>query len=466
MRIAFEQLVAEYPVFADRYCSDEREDRQNIMMLSAAVWAIDCGHEVEVLWDPDTSNRRKGIRVVFLVLFSVAAYQLKNAIDAYRKREDCLVIVCGPHAVSFPGHCLSAGADSVVGRCNRDLFLSILADIQCGQLKPSYSTTRPVTEFPHYVRFKELSLIPEQGFMNVLSSTGCPYDCAFCTDAETPYSRQDPQDVLLNIESSDDELVVLNDPTFGVGRESRALLRELPRIKQRSFVAFTTSSMLRDKEFRQLLSGAGFVMVEVGIENINSTFSKNGAADFASLFSECDFMVLANYIFGYDPRDFLDDTLAFLQKLVDRCPNVLPMIFCPFSLPETPLHKQKLSNGLIFDPSYLCIGNEILSLQLPEAVSPHLYYETVNSLNDRLYDGHASRLREWIECNPRIGQVRKGMMLRMVARQQLVANRFTAWMDLIQTNAPEQFVPFSKRVLQNAVPRFEEYDLAMEPAKR
>src|SRR5262245_49010191 len=105
-RIALQQLFAEYPVTIDRYCSiDGREDRQNVMMMSCAVWAMEEGYDVQLRWDTEKEIDKDGLCAVFIVLFSVAAYQLANAIREFKKIHNCKVIVCGPHAVSFPEHC-------------------------------------------------------------------------------------------------------------------------------------------------------------------------------------------------------------------------------------------------------------------------------------------------------------------------------------------------------------------------
>jgi radical SAM superfamily enzyme YgiQ (UPF0313 family) len=464
MRLAFEHLFAEYPVTVDRYCSDERDDRQSVMMMSCAAWAIESGAEVEVHWEPAAGTQRTGVRAVFLVLFSVAGYALKEAVDRYRAREDCQVIVCGPHAISFPDHCFRAGADAVVELCNRDLFLSILEDLRAGTLKRRYHTDEPVKAFPQQRTFRELGLIPPQPFANVVASTGCPYTCAFCTDATTEYAPQTADAVLQNISSCDERLIIFNDPLFGLGRTGSSILEKLARQRAHYFMAFTTSSLLKASGFRKQLFDAGFLMVEVGLENIHSSFAKNLKVDFIDSFSKCDFLVLVNYIYGLNPRDFDDQTSSFLRELSLRCPNVLPMVFVPFSLPETPLHAEHLKHQGIFDPSYLCIGNEILSMRLEGVGSPAEYYTKLDALNERLYDGHAERLRNWVLQNPRLDEERRQMMLRLVDRHEREAERATGWSRLLAESAPDTYRSFAVDALARAVPNFERYELCLEPS--
>jgi hypothetical protein len=461
MRIAFENIAAEYPVMVDRYCSDDRDNRQDVMMMSCAVWAIEHGCEVEVRWEPAPGAQARGFKAVFLVLFSVAAYALKRSIDSYRAGDDLAVIVCGPHAVSFPEHCFRAGADAVVGHCNRELFLTILDDLARGALKRRYDTAAPLASIPPQGTFRELGLVPQQSYMSVVSSTGCPYTCSFCTDATTPYAAQGSAGVLGSIASSDEPIVIFNDPTFGLGRQGEEVLRGLAGFRDRYFIAFTTASMLKRPPFRALLDAAGFVMVEVGIENINSPFAKNRNADFFEIFADCRFLVLVNYIFGLHPKDFDDATLDFLRELADRCPNVLPMIFAPFSLPETPLHQEHLQAGRLFDPSYLCVGNEILSMHPARPLSPAEYYGRLDALNDRIYDGHEERARQWITGRPGIPDARREVLLQMLRRQQVEAERFGRWSDILLRCAPDACRPFAERVLAEAVPDFGRYELAL-----
>jgi hypothetical protein len=462
-RVAFQQLATEYPVMVDRYCSDDgREDRQSVMMMSCAVWAREEGFDVDLFWDVDPEIDVKGLKAVFITLFSAAAYRLKHTIDKYKSAAaDCRVIVCGPHAISFPDHCYRSGADAVVGRCDRELLVEMLKDIRQGSLKRFYHTQKPIHSFPHQRVFRELGLIPRQSFMNVVTSTGCPYTCEFCTDATTDYAPISSHDALLNIQSSDEPIIVFNDPTFGVGRQGRALLQELCKLDERYFMAFTTNSMIRDATFRTLLSQSGFVLVEIGLENINSKFAKNKNADFLEIFSQCDFLILVNYIWGYDERDLDDNTANFLYDLSRQSPNVFPMVFVPFSLPETAQHHAHLAEGKIFDPSYLCIGNEILSMRVAGATSPRDYYRRLSALNETLYEGHADRMRSWISGNPRIGAQRKQVMLSLVERRERQDEILHQWEAILDQVAPDSYTTFAQEVLRRAVPGFERYELAL-----
>jgi hypothetical protein len=461
MRVVFEQLVAEYPIFSERYCSDQRDDRQNLMMMASAAWAIEAGAQVELHWDREQGAHTAGADAVFLVLFSVAAYQLKCVIDDYRSRSDCRVFVCGPHARSFPDHCYRAGADVVVGLCDQQLFLEMLDDVKRGEVRQHYETARPIARFPSHARLRELELVPEQGFMNVLASTGCPYRCEFCSDAATPYSPLAPADVVQSIATSGEPLVIFNDPTLGIGKGGTEVLEGLAALGDRHFMAFTTSVMLRRPRFRSLLSEAGCLLVEVGIENVNSPFNKNRNTDFASLLVECDFLVLANYIYGYDVRDFSEATEGFLADLVRRCPNVLPMVFVPFSLPEAPLHRSHLDGQRVFDESYLCIGNDILSLRTPGVVSPKAYYARLGDVRARLHDGLTDRARAWVNDHPRLPASRKQVMSTVLDRYDRDGCRFDEWSSRVVKAAPERFAPFAGEVLASAIPHFARYDLAL-----
>jgi hypothetical protein len=461
-KIAFLQIFPEHYVTIDRYFSEDgREDRQNLMMMSCAVWAIEEGFDVQLVRDDETRIDTDGLDAVFIVLFSVAAYRLKHVIDRFRSLPNCRVIVCGPHAVSFPEHCYRAGADTAVGRCNRGLFIEILDGIRTDSLRSSYTTDKPLASFPYQSRFRELGLAPQQNFMNVMSSTGCPYTCEFCTDAAVKYAAVGASEVFDNIRSSDEQFVIFNDPTFGVGREGRALLGQLSGLRERYFAAFTTSSMLRDAEFREQLTEAGFVLVEVGVENINSKFSKNKNVDFIETFSRCDFLILVNYIWGYDSQDAEDATLLFLDELTRACPNIFLMLFAPFSLPETPQHQNLVRDAKIFDPTYLCIGNEIPSIRIAGAASPRDYCEKMLQLNQKLQNGHVERMREWIQNNPRIDRSRKQVMQTMVDRHLAAAVLRDEWAEHILTAAPDSYDSFSQHVMERAIPGFARYDLAL-----
>jgi hypothetical protein len=459
-RIAFEQLGAQYPVTIDRYCSDGRDDRQSIMMLSCAAWAARRGADVEVIWEPESRRRGKGADVVFIVLFSVAAYALKNAIEAYRAQADGYVIVCGPHAISFPEHCHRAGADAVVGRCDEALFLEILADAGTARLRRCYATERPIVRLPHYSEFQKLGFVPEQGFRNALASTGCPYTCSFCTDADSHFATIDAEEVVADIAACEEKLIVFNDPLFGLGTHGKAVMQGLGRLGDRHSMAFTTSSALRQPDMRALFASAGFVLLEVGLENLHTPYAKNRKSDIIEICSQCPFIIIVNYIYGLHAKDFEAATTSYLAELTEQCPNVLPMVFVPFSLPETRLHEQHLKDGRIFDPSYLCVGNEILSMRLPVEMTPAQYYHKLDALNQRLYDGHNARMGHWVAGHPGIPDHRRQVMLDMVRRQAREEDMATTWSETISRLAPDEYAPFADKVLAEAVPDFASYDLA------
>ena len=460
LRIVFEHLSAQYPVPIDRYCSDTREDRQSIMMLSCAAWAAERGADVEVIWEPEFRGRGTGADVVFIVLFSVAAYALKNAIEAYRAQADGYIIVCGPHAISFPEHCYRAGADAVVRRCDQALFLEILTDVKDARLRRSYATERPIARLPRYTEFQKLGFVPAQGFRNALASTGCPYTCSFCTDANSHFATIDAEEVVADIASCDEKLVVFNDPLFGLGAHGKAILQGLSRLGDRHAMAFTTSSALRQPEMRGLFAKAGFVLLEVGLENLHTPYAKNRKSDIIDICARCPFIIIVNYIYGLHPNDFQQETASYLAELTEKCPNVLPMVFVPFSLPETKLHEEHLKEERIFDPSYMCIGNEILSMRLPVDMTPAEYYRRLDALNNRLYEGHNSRMGEWVMQHPGITDYRKAVMLDMVRRQGREEDMATAWSEAISRAAPDNYMPFARNVLAEAVPDFAAYDLA------
>ena len=460
LRIAFEHVVAEYPVPVDRYCSDTREDRQSIMMLSCAAWAAESGADVEVVWEPESRGRAKGADAVFIVLFSVAAYALKKVIEAHRAQADGYIIVCGPHAVSFPEHCHRAGADAVVGRCDEALFLEILRDVKNAKLRRRYATERPIVRLPRYARFQELGFVPAQGFRNALASTGCPYTCSFCTDADSRFATIEAAEVVADIAACEEKLIVFNDPLFGLGTHGKAVMHGLSRLGDRHCMAFTTSSALRQPDMRTLFTDAGFVLLEVGLENLHESYAKNRRSDIIDICSHCPFIIIVNYIYGLHPKDFEQETESYLAELAEKCPNVLPMIFVPFSLPETKLHEEHVKGGRIFDPSYMCIGNEILSMRLPVNMTPAEYYDRLNGLNERLYEDHNARMGRWVAEHPRIPDRRKEVMLDVVRRQGREEETCTAWSETVSRLAPDDYVPFAQDVLAEAVPGFAGYDLA------
>jgi hypothetical protein len=137
-------------------------------------------------------------------------------------------------------------------------------------------------------------------------------------------------------------------------------------------------------------------------------------------------------------------------------------VFGPFSLPETPLHRVHVAEGRIFDPSYLCIGNDLLSMRIAGLPSPREYYRRLIAINDALYRGRGERMRDWIAANPRLSPERRAAMLAIVARQQREEPRVDRWWGHMQEAAPDEYRPFAAEAIGSWVPGFDRYALALD----
>lgn len=175
----------------------------------------------------------------------------------------------------------------------------------------------------------------------LLASSGCPYSCSFCSDANVPFLPVDPEritdDVGFAIERWPGALLAWHDPNFGVRFDEllSAIERALDGRRAR-FLAQSTLSLLTTRRIDRLAE-AGFVALLPGIENWTDYGAKMGLNGLgpeermraaASRLNDIAYRIpflQVNFVFGVDPegeRAHIGLTEAFLHEVPAAWPNV------------------------------------------------------------------------------------------------------------------------------------------------
>ena len=193
----------------------------------------------------------------------------------------------------------------------------------------------------------------------VIASTGCPFGCAFCPFARTPYRLRDVDDVLANLEAvrrMGIRQVHFADWTFGVNRAHTAALLE-GMIGAR--FGFTWSCLSRvdlvDRDLLALLARAGCALVEFGVESgsqaILDRYRKGTTiAQVRQAFDWCReqrIATLATFILGLP-----GETPDSLRETLDLALAIDPT-FCSFNAASprrgTELRREAVTAGAIAD---------------------------------------------------------------------------------------------------------------------
>lgn len=175
----------------------------------------------------------------------------------------------------------------------------------------------------------------------LLASSGCPYSCAFCSDAQVPFLPTEPEAVEADVRFARKRwpgaLLVWHDPNFGVRFDEllTAIERGLDGMPGR-FLAESSLSLLSDDRVERL-ARAGFVGLLPGIENWTDYGAKMGLTRVsaegrmhaaATRFSEMTRLIpfiQVNFVFGVDPESEHENaalTREFLRRVPGAWPNI------------------------------------------------------------------------------------------------------------------------------------------------
>jgi len=165
----------------------------SIMPQAIGVWCEELSQDVwyHILIESDITQLNTDLDLVFISTHTCNAY-LAYCVSNYYKFYEIITVVGGPHAVSYPDECLEY-FDIVVNKCDKSLIAEILGNPQ------SFYNEIVSSEHPEiFPGIKDRWKFIKQNFGNkclsaygrfipALSSIGCPFNCNFCSDADTSY---------------------------------------------------------------------------------------------------------------------------------------------------------------------------------------------------------------------------------------------------------------------------------------
>ncbi|MBI3242030.1 MAG: hypothetical protein HYZ49_07040 [Chloroflexi bacterium] len=172
-----------------------RKQYASLTPQAISVWCRQMGHRVHYttyygFGDPK-ARLPNDLDVVFISAHTPRA-PLAYALSKLFQSEGTRTIIGGPHAKAYSQDCLRY-FDLVVLECDKELIANIIGN----QFKPKsiISSRQPYEDTPTLEeRVPEIRASaffmgrPYPGsFIPMLASMGCPYNCNFCIDWDTPY---------------------------------------------------------------------------------------------------------------------------------------------------------------------------------------------------------------------------------------------------------------------------------------
>ncbi len=343
----------------------------SITPQAIAVWCRRLGHttfyaayygvgDAHRLLPPD-------LDVIFISCYTQVS-PIAYALGVLYRKAGTRTVIGGPHAKAFPVDCLRF-FDLVVQECDQ----SLIADILAGHFDPGslISSAQPFDDVPTVEeRMPEirasaffwgkwplaLSTIP------MLASMGCPYQCNFCIDWNTPYRTLSRDRLAADLRYLTQHLpgtmIVFHDPNFAVKFDQVfAVLEAMPPDTRVPYMMESSLTVLRGERVTRLKE-TNCVLVAPGVESWTDYSNKAGlgrqggvekvnrVVEHFQLLAENVPYLQANFIFGLDTD--MGDTPTDLTKLfMDRAPFVWPAINIPVPFGGTPLYDDLLANNRI-----------------------------------------------------------------------------------------------------------------------
>ncbi len=331
------------------------------------------------------------VDVVIIHFTTASAYRAYQIADLLRKR-GFTIVLCGLHASALPDEALQHADSILLGRGEGNV-LNLLEDLEKDRLRKMYPPRRyeTVSVPPTNVH------LPGFVLMGAVEATrGCPYQCRFCPEANTPmgssFYKRPVKEIIDEIRQIPHKIIMFYDASLTINPAfTKELFQQMKSLNKRFFCNGNVDTLSKDEELVKLSHQAGCIAWLVGFESVSqktidavgkstNVIEKYGSV--VDLIHQYKMAVIGDFMFGFDsdtPSVF-DNTLTFIRKL--RIDVADFSILTPF--PGTPLFDQfDRENRLITrDWSKYSMNNVVFR---PKQMSPDELKNGVNMLYQSFY---------------------------------------------------------------------------------
>jgi radical SAM superfamily enzyme YgiQ (UPF0313 family) len=324
----------------------------------------------------------------FSTTTSSRAYDLA---DKYREK-NIPVVLAGLHASALPEEAL-AHADSVLIGRGEGNVLDLLKDLEKGKLKRRYEP-RPYESYRIPLTTVELP-----GFMMtgaIEATRGCPYQCHFCPEANTPagstFFHRPVEDVIEELRHIPQKTIMFYDASLTIDPSyTKELFRQMMPLHKRFFCNGNVDVLAQDEELIALSKKAGCIAWLIGFESISQETlddvgkRTNTVETYKSVVDTIHahhMAVIGDFMFGFD-TDTPDVFGKTLEIIVDLGIDVADFsILTPF--PGTPMFSLFKNQGRILTTKWQDYNMQTVVFQPKHMSAAQLKYGVV-SLYARFY---------------------------------------------------------------------------------
>lgn len=394
----------------------------SIMPQVVGVWAEELGCEVHYALYTGEGDPRSALPpdldVLFVSAFTSAAAIAYWVSRSFRER-GVVTVLGGPHARAYPEDA-ARHFDYVVGLADRALIRDLLQGCAPQAEGVRLAAARQPDGLPGVrERWRYVQAVIDRAklFAGVamLGSVGCPYTCAFCTDARIDYRAlpydQIREDLAFLRRRLAKPVVAWHDPNFAVRFDDYMdLLETAGPPGSLRFVCESSLSILTEARLERL-ARSGCIGVIVGIETWYDFSRKarqggsRGADKMASVAEHVAALarripyVQSNFVLGMD-QDAGDEPFALTRAFLDRVPATYPAfsLFTAFGR-AAPLGEALRAKGRVLDVPFVFQDCASLHNVRLENYDPPGFYDRVGAL---LLDAYAPR-RTWARLSGGLG---------------------------------------------------------------
>lgn len=302
-------------------------------------------HQVDIINERyDPVNISEKYDVVIIHFSTASSYRAYEIADEFRNRGVC-VILSGLHASAVPNEALHHADSVLLGRGEGNI-LDLLDDLHNNSLKKIY----PPKSYDSYEIPQTRINLPGFVMVNAVeASRGCPYQCLFCPESNTPlgnsFFARPINEVVNEIKNIPQKIFMFYDASLTIDASyTKELFKLMIPLKKHFFCNGNVNVLSKDEELVSLSKQAGCIGWLIGFESISQQTidamgkKSNNISNYqkaVDIIHKYHMAVIGDFMFGFDtdlPTVF-DDTLNVIRKL--RIDVADFSILTPF--PGTPL---------------------------------------------------------------------------------------------------------------------------------
>ncbi|MFE3845548.1 B12-binding domain-containing radical SAM protein [Thermoplasmatota archaeon] len=265
------------------------------------------------------------INIHFNTASTKKAYEIA---DKFREKK-VKVILSGLHASALPDESLKHADSILFGRGELN-WLTLLTDFKNNKLKKFYP--------PEDYKKTKITIPPTNiklpGFQitgAIEATRGCPYQCTFCPETNTPngnkYYSRPIKEVINEIKKIPQKTIIFYDNSLTIKPDyTKQLFKEMKKLRKKFFCNGNVDTLANDIELVELSKQAGCIAWLIGFESVSQETIKQAGKKTNKIeiyekavknIHKNKMAVIGDFMFGFDndTKEVFDITIEAIKKM-------------------------------------------------------------------------------------------------------------------------------------------------------